>query len=146
MFYKTKKISDSKEFDNSINIIGNGTTLKGDIDTSGNVRLEGFVIGNIRSKAKVVLGNKSRVDGDMNSQFGEISGVVNGSIKISEVLILRASAIINGDIYTKKLVLEEGAQFNGKCKMGDPSKDSLNDIKTHKVDIKSDKWKKGLLL
>jgi len=139
MFYKTKKISDSKEFDNSINIIGNGTTLKGDIDTSGNVRLEGFVIGNIRSKAKVVLGNKSRVDGDMNSQFGEISGVVNGSIKISEVLILRASAIINGDIYTKKLVLEEGAQFNGKCKMGDPSKDSLNDIKTHKVDIKSDK-------
>ena len=116
----TKELAELRD---SSNNIGKGTILEGDIQTFGNLRIEGKVIGNIKSKSKVVLSDTSTIDGNLLAQNAEVAGEVKGSVEISEVLILKPSAIVHGDISTNKLVIESGASFNGSCKMGAVVKD-----------------------
>ena len=106
------------EISNSSNVIGKGTVLEGNVETFGNIRIEGRVVGNIKSKSKIALGNASRVEGNITAQNADIEGEVKGKIDITELLVLKATAVINGDIVTGKLVVEPGAVFNGSCKMG----------------------------
>lgn len=108
---------------NSSNTIGKGTFLEGNVETYGNIRIEGKVVGNIKSKSKVALGPQSHVDGNILAQNADIEGEVKGKLEISELLVLKATAIINGDIVTGKMVVEPGAVFNGTCKMGAVVKD-----------------------
>jgi cytoskeletal protein CcmA (bactofilin family) len=113
----------AEEISNSSNVIGKGTVLEGNIETYGNLRIEGRVIGNVKSKSKVALGANSHVEGNIVSQNADIEGEVKGKLEISEVLVLKATAVIMGDISTGKLVVEPGAVFNGSCKMGAAVKD-----------------------
>jgi cytoskeletal protein CcmA (bactofilin family) len=122
------------EISNSSNVIGKGTILEGNIETFGNLRIEGKVIGNIRSKSKVALGNSSQIEGNLFAQNADIEGQVKGKLEIAEVLVLKATSIINGDITTGKLVVESGAAFNGTCKMGATIKDfKLNENGTRSL-------------
>tara|TARA_B100000287_G_scaffold146646_2_gene138386 strand:+ start:6084 stop:6452 length:369 start_codon:yes stop_codon:yes gene_type:complete len=114
----------------SNNIIGEGTVLKGNLKTSGNVRLEGKVLGDISSSSKVACGETSIVDGNVNAENAEIAGKVTGKVIVSELLILKSSASIHGDISTNNLIIESGANFNGACSMGKEEtleEDSLED-------------------
>jgi cytoskeletal protein CcmA (bactofilin family) len=106
------------EISNSSNVIGKGTVLEGNIETYGNIRIEGRVNGNIKSKSKVALGAGSHVEGNISAQNADIEGEVNGKVDISEMLVLKSTALVHGDIITGKLVVEPGAIFNGTCKMG----------------------------
>jgi len=122
------------EISNSSYVIGKGTILEGNIETFGNLRIEGKVIGNIRSKSKVALGNSSQIEGNLFAQNADIEGQVKGKLEIAEVLVLKATSIINGDITTGKLVVESGAVFNGTCKMGATIKDfKLNENGTRSL-------------
>ncbi len=111
------------ELSNISNIIGKETSLDGSIASSGNIRVEGRVVGNVKAKAKFVLGAEAFVNGNVIARSAEIAGKIEGNIEISEVLTLKPSAVINGDILTNKLVVEPGATFNGGCKMGHLAKD-----------------------
>ncbi len=111
------------EISNSSNIVGKGTMVEGNIETFGNIRVEGKVIGNVKTKSKVALGQSCHVEGNVVAQNAEIAGEVNGTVEIADVLILRPTAVINGDILTNKLIVESGASFNGGCKMGITTKD-----------------------
>jgi cytoskeletal protein CcmA (bactofilin family) len=113
----------AEEISNSSNVIGKGTVLEGNIETFGNIRIEGKIIGNIKSKSKIALGNSSHVDGNITAQNADIEGEVKGKIEISELLVLKSTAVVHGDIMTGKLVVEPGAVFNGSCKMGAAIKD-----------------------
>lgn len=113
----------AEEISNSSNTIGKGTFLEGNIETYGNIRIEGKVTGNVKSKSKVALGNSSHVQGNIIAQNADIEGEVKGKIEVAELLVLKATAVINGDIVTGKLVVEPGAVFNGGCKMGATIKD-----------------------
>jgi cytoskeletal protein CcmA (bactofilin family) len=113
----------AEEISNSSNTIGKGTFLEGNIETHGNIRVEGKVVGNVKSKSKVALGNSSNVQGNIIAQNADIEGEVRGRLEVSELLVLKATAVINGDIVTGKLVVEPGAVFNGTCKMGAAVKD-----------------------
>ncbi len=108
----------AEEISNSSNVIGKGTTIEGNIDTSGNIRIEGKIVGNIKSRSKIALGNGSQVEGNVSAQNADVEGHVKGKIDIQEVLVLKATAVITGDISTGKLVIEPGATFNGSCRMG----------------------------
>ena len=66
----------------------------------------------------MVLSDSASVDGSILAQNAEVAGEVKGSVEVSELLILRSSATVHGDILTNKLVVESGATFNGSCKMG----------------------------
>ena len=113
----------AEEISNSSNVIGKGTVLEGNIETFGNIRIEGKVIGNVKSKSKIALGTGSHIDGNIIAQNADIEGEVKGRIEISDMLVLKATAVVHGDIATGKLVVEPGAVFNGSCKMGAAVKD-----------------------
>lgn len=106
------------EISNSSNTIGKGTIIQGDIETYGNLRLEGKLIGNIKCKSKVAQGEGAVIEGNVTAQNAEFAGQIIGKVEISELLVLKASCIITGDIITNKLSIEPGATFNGTCKMG----------------------------
>jgi cytoskeletal protein CcmA (bactofilin family) len=113
----------AEENANSSNTIGKGTYLEGNVETYGNIRIEGKVTGNVKSKSKVALGHQSHVQGNILAQNADIEGEVKGKLEITETLVLKATAVINGDIITGKMVVEPGAVFNGTCKMGAVVKD-----------------------
>ncbi|MEO1219624.1 MAG: polymer-forming cytoskeletal protein [Bacteroidota bacterium] len=115
--HKSKASEAMNHNNNSSNIIGKDTHLEGNLKTSGNLRVEGKVVGGITSKAKVVLGTTAFVQGTITAQHAEVAGSVEGTLEITGLLILKATAVVEGDIVTPKLVFEEGAKFNGKCKM-----------------------------
>lgn len=128
MFNKSEKESSTSAAKNttaasSINLIGAGTVIEGDVRSNGDLRIDGTVIGNVNSKAKVVLGATGVVEGDINCQNADISGTIKGKISISELLFLKASSKITGDILTGKLIVEVGASFTGSCNMGPMIKD-----------------------
>lgn len=112
-----KKVK-TEEASNSSSIIGKGTSVEGNVETLGNIRIEGNVKGNVTCKSKIALGQSSYVEGTVVAQNAEIAGEIQGSIEVTELLILRPTSIIHGDIVTNKLVVESGATFNGSCRMG----------------------------
>lgn len=101
-----------------MNQLGQGTVLNGDLSTEGDIRIDGKIIGNVTSKAKTVVGATGVIQGNVYCQNAYIDGTVNGNIEVAELLILSKTANVTGDIKIKKLVVEEGARFNGKCSMG----------------------------
>jgi cytoskeletal protein CcmA (bactofilin family) len=123
MLSSSKETKRAEEISNSSNTIGKGTFLEGNVEAYGNIRIEGKVTGNIKSKQKVALGHQSHVQGNILAQNADIEGEVKGKLEISELLVLKATAVINGDIITGKMVVEPGAVFNGTCKMGAVIKD-----------------------
>jgi len=113
----------AQDASNSSNIIGKGTVVEGNIETDGNIRIEGKVDGSVKSKSKIALGQSSFVEGNIVAQNAELSGQVKGVVEVSDQLILRPTAVIDGDIVTNKLIVESGATFNGGCKMGIAAKE-----------------------
>lgn len=122
MFSKDEKRT-NEDLSQISNIIGLETQLNGDIESVGNIRIEGKVYGNTKAKAKLVMGKDSYVDGNVIARTAEVAGKVKGNIEISEVLTLKPSAVIEGDILTNQLIVEPGATFNGGCKMGHLAKE-----------------------
>lgn len=110
----------------SINIIGKGTKIVGDITSAGDVRIDGLLTGNIVITGKLVLGPNGMVEGNITSVNAELEGEVKGTVNISETLSLKATAKINGDIVTSKLMIEPGALFTGSCNMGAKVKNMLH--------------------
>ena len=103
---------------NSINVIGADTIIEGNIISKGDIRIDGQLIGSIKTSAKLVLGTSGKIEGDLEAKSADIQGSVKGNISVSEVIYLKASCKIDGDIKTGKLVVEAGGEFNGKCIMG----------------------------
>jgi cytoskeletal protein CcmA (bactofilin family) len=106
-----------------VNLIGVGTTIVGEIISSGDIRVDGSLKGSIKTKGKVVVGSTGIIEGDVHCQNADISGELLASIDVSELLSLKATAKINGDIVANKLSIEPGASFTGSCSMGAVIKD-----------------------
>ncbi len=123
MFSNKEDKKVAEQISNSSNNIGKGTVLEGNVETFGNIRIEGKVVGNIKSKSKVVLGQYSFVDGNILAQNAEIEGEVKGVLEVTELLVLKPTAVIHGDITANKLIVESGATFNGGVKMGGAMKE-----------------------
>lgn len=123
MFASKEDHKVAEEISNSSNIIGKGTILQGDIETFGNLRIEGKIIGNAKTKSKIALGQSSHVTGNILAQNAEVAGEVKGKIEVTDILILKPTAVIHGDIVTNKIIVESGATFNGGCKMGPLNKE-----------------------
>jgi len=108
------------ETDNTtINLISNGTDITGDIKSNGDIRIDGSLTGNLNTKGKVVIGPTGKVKGEVICKNSEISGIIEGKIIVGQLLNLKASSKIHGDIATLKLSIEPGAVFSGNCKMSD---------------------------
>src|SRR3546814_2592393 len=98
----------------SVNLISAGTVIEGEINCRGDLRVDGKVIGRINSKAKVVIGNTGEVEGDIVCQHADVFGKYNGNMRISEILFMKSSCHVQGDVHAGKLVVEAGAVFSGQ--------------------------------
>lgn len=105
----------------AISIIGQGMTLAGDCQTEGTIRIEGRVEGTIRAGKSVVVGRSGEVVGDIYTQDAVISGKVSGSIVAESRLELQATCAVEGEIRSRRILLDEGGRFNGNIQMNDES-------------------------
>lgn len=101
-----------------INTIMEGTSIEGEIRSDSNIRIEGRVKGTINVRGRLIVGASGVVEGDVTCQSSDIEGTVNGKIACQDLLTLKATAKLTGDINTKKLAIEPGAIFTGNCSMG----------------------------
>jgi cytoskeletal protein CcmA (bactofilin family) len=101
----------------TINILGPGAIVKGEIEVNGDFRIDGTLNGTIHCKGKIVVGPTGKIDGEIQCQNADFSGEVKATVKISELLTLKETARFSGDITTGKLAIEPGAKFSGTCRM-----------------------------
>lgn len=106
----------------NVNILSEGTKLKGDLKSQSDIRIAGHIDGEAISKGKLIVTTTGKIIGNMTSSDADIAGKVEGEVRVSGKLTLRENAVIDGNIYTKTLIVEEGAQINGSCRMGADSK------------------------
>jgi cytoskeletal protein CcmA (bactofilin family) len=123
----------------SINLLGSGTTLKGDIRLNGDFRLDGTLIGTIDCKGKIVVGTSGIIEGEIVCQNADFSGQVKATVKVAELLSLKETARFTGDIVTNKLAIEPGARFSGTCQMegGAKEKSAHERTESPKAETKS---------
>ncbi len=100
-------------------IISRGVKIEGKITSSCNIRIDGEIQGDIFCKSNITIGEDAKVKGQINAIVITIGGKVNGIVRAKDNLILNSKSNLKGDIFTKNLVIEEGAKFDGKCKTGD---------------------------
>lgn len=127
----------------SVNMISEGTHLKGILKTKNDIRIAGVLEGEARAKGKLIISSGGKVEGDVKSVDADIAGHLEGEIRVNNKLILRKSAVVDGDIYAKSLLVEEGAQINGACRMGEQAKSISIDIDEKKKE-KEDSSKSSL--
>ena len=116
----------------AINMIGAGTVITGDIKSKGDIRVDGSLNGSIETEGKVVVGQGGVVEGDVVCKDADIAGVLKAKISVSQLLSLKSSAKLNGEISTNKLSIEPGASFTGSCSMGAVIKDIKDGGKSEK--------------
>lgn len=108
----------------TVNLISEGTEIQGEIQCKGDIRVDGKLSGVVRSQAKVVIGSTGSIEGDVYCQSADVHGRIEGTINVKDILYLKSSARIDGDITTNKLVVESGAIWNGTCSMGNKAKET----------------------
>jgi cytoskeletal protein CcmA (bactofilin family) len=101
----------------AINLIGVGTDIKGDIESVGDIRFDGSLKGNLKTKGKVVIGATGSIKGEITCKNSDVEGKIEGKINVQELLSLKASSVLLGDIIAKRLAIEPGARFTGYCNM-----------------------------
>ena len=104
-----------------LTIISHGVKLEGKISSSGSIRVDGIVQGDVISEGNVSVGEQGEIIGQVNGQSITLGGKVSGMVNAKEKVTLEAKANLKGDIFTKILVIEAGARFDGKSNMGDSS-------------------------
>jgi cytoskeletal protein CcmA (bactofilin family) len=131
MFKKTKsQMAKNNEAETpAINIIRKGTQIVGDVTCAGDIRIDGTLKGTLVSEGKVVVGVSGVVDGEVTCKNADVSGGIKASLTVKELLQLKTTANIFGDINTNKLSIEPGANFTGTCNMGTVVKGIKNEEK-----------------
>jgi cytoskeletal protein CcmA (bactofilin family) len=118
---KKNKVIMAKITDNefgSHNLIAAGTVIKGNIESEGNIRIDGTVVGTVKCKGKLVIGNTGKIEGEIFCQNAVVSGDAKAKLTVTELLSLLSTAKLTGEIVAGKLSIEPGAIFTGTCSMG----------------------------
>jgi len=111
-------VSNDSSVQGGINSLGQGTKLVGDLNAQNDMRIDGTLEGNLSCAGKLILGPKGLITGQIDCQNAVIEGSIDGTIRVKELLQVKESANITGEITTAKLMVQPGAIFNVKCSMG----------------------------
>lgn len=123
-----KKNSDTQRKDNGIsrthtgggdghNMIVSTTKLTGNVTAKNDFRIDGEFEGSLDCEAKVIIGEGGRYEGDVKCANAVIEGYFKGQLNVSEVLYVKETAVIHGEVITGKLVVQSGSIFEVQCKM-----------------------------
>ncbi len=102
-----------------LNLIGVGTTLEGKLKSNGSVRIDGKLIGEVQANGNLFIGESGEIDGTLGAKNVTVGGKVKGNISATEKLVFEAKCVVRGEIKASKLVIDEGALFDGKCTMAE---------------------------
>lgn len=126
MFSKGKSKAETTVNKNLLNIIGAGTKVNGDLISDGDIRVDGIIEGHVTVTQRLVLSEQAVITGDIEAKDATIAGLLKGNIRVEQTLLLKASSRIEGDIITDKIIIESGAQFNGRCHMNSQISESVD--------------------
>ena len=113
-----------------LNRIVEGTVIEGEIKSESNIRIDGIVKGMTTTQGRLVIGPNGVIEGEVVCRNADIEGTLNGKITASELLSLKSTSKLTGDIVSRRLAIEPGAVFTGTCTMGAKVKDLLNNPET----------------
>jgi len=111
---KSKPMNEGSQ---DVTIISNGVKVEGKISSDSSMRIDGTIQGDINCQQNVTIGEHGDVNGKVNGQSITIGGKVHGSVSAKQKLILESKSQLKGDVFTKILVVEAGANFDGKSNM-----------------------------
>lgn len=117
-------------------VIGPSVMVKGNLNSSGNIVIEGILNGSVKTSGEVFVGNKAQITADVEAKTARIGGEIRGNLKIDESLYISATAKIFGDIECLSLAVEQGAVINGHCSMSKDQKPDKNEKKEEDVKLK----------
>lgn len=102
-----------------LNMIAAGTTMEGKLRAQGNVRIDGKVIGDVVASEGLAVGHTGEIEGNVTAKNATIAGKVRGSIHVAEKAVFEGKAVVKGDLRAARLVIDEGAIFDGRVSMSD---------------------------
>jgi cytoskeletal protein CcmA (bactofilin family) len=120
MALKSKDVDDEVKVSNELNFLGTGTFVEGTVETKGSLRIDGRVKGAVKTADTLTIGAKGEVYGEVQARMAIVGGKIDGNVNAEEKLVLEANSILIGNLKTKKLVIDDGAIFQGKSDMGAP--------------------------
>ena len=100
-----------------LSLVAPGTVIEGKVRTEGSIRVDGKIVGDLVSKADAAVGATGVVEGTVMAKNITLAGKVNGTVTATDKLILEGKSVLNGDIRASRLVVDEGAMFDGQCAM-----------------------------
>jgi cytoskeletal protein CcmA (bactofilin family) len=103
---------------NVSNSIVEGTEIRGDIKASNDIRIDGILVGKLECNGRVIIGAQGKIEGEIHCANAIIEGSFKGNITVKELLAIKETGSVTGDILTEKILIQTGANFNGKCTMG----------------------------
>lgn len=112
------KVTGPSNSPDKLNKIVEGTSIKGDVKTDSNFRIDGQLEGTLESIGKLVIGVTGKIEGEITCGNADIEGEFIGNITVEGLLVLKSTAKISGNVTAGKIAFENGAVFNGTCKMG----------------------------
>lgn len=113
------RVEPPNNYEGTVSVIGAGLKITGDVESSGVIKVEGTVEGNIRGARQLFLGKGGTIRGDLHASEIVLAGTVVGTVSASDRCEIQGSSAVHGDIYTKSIVVLEGAVINGTVRMGD---------------------------
>ena len=112
-----KKSPSSPVSSNALNTLVKGTAVEGTLRCENDLRVDGVIKGKLHCQSKVIIGPTGMVEGEIRCQNAVIEGRFKGILQVNELLNIRETADVEGEITTNKLVVQSGARFNVACKM-----------------------------
>lgn len=134
MIFSNKNKEAASAAATSATIIGPGVTFTGDISSTGDIRIDGTIKGNVSCSSRVLVGPEGFVHGNVDCAQADVMGKIKGNITAKELLYMHAKAFVEGDIYGAKLQVEPPAIFNGRCYMKENAEISLIEMNTEALE------------
>jgi cytoskeletal protein CcmA (bactofilin family) len=110
-------LAEKRPANGELSLIGTGTVVQGKVMTEGSIRIDGTMVGDVVAKANAAIGSSGILEGNLSAKNISLAGRVKGTVTASEKLILESRSVLRGDIRASKLVVDEGAMFDGQCSM-----------------------------
>jgi cytoskeletal protein CcmA (bactofilin family) len=103
-----------------LSLVGAGTVIEGKIKTEGSIRIDGKLHGDVIAKLNIAVGEGGVIEGSIMACNVSLAGKVSGTVTATEKLVLEGKSVMKGDIRASRLVVDEGAMFDGQCAMTTP--------------------------
>lgn len=115
---KQSNVANPSVSNNVTNSIVDGTSIKGDINANNDIRIDGVLVGNLDCSGRVIIGAQGKVEGNITCANAIIEGNFKGKLSVKELLSVKETGVVNGEIITDKLMVQTGAIFSVTCTMG----------------------------